>query len=132
MQLRLQWFYYVAEVHKLIFPGVRWNDSRARGLVRNHIRNIAAGESRDDLLLQRRKRDQAVIDRVAALLLILGDHRPERSVLFRDVALGPPNGGGLGRGVGEEWPRDSSGSGKTEGTLNHRTPTWVAHCVSSP
>src|SRR6516225_816166 len=126
MQLRLQWLNYIAEVHQLIFPGVRRNDSRARGFMRNHIRNIAAGEPRDDLLQQRRKRDQAVIDGVTALLLILGDHRPERNVLFRDKALGPPYGHGRGRSVGDEGPREGSGGGKAEGTANHRAPAWVA------
>jgi hypothetical protein len=90
--------------------------------VRNHIRNIAAGEPRDDLLQQRRKRDQAVINRVAALLLILGDHRPKGSVLFRDEALGPPYGHGRGRGIGDEGPREGSSGGKAEGTAKHRTP----------
>src|SRR6516225_7368430 len=132
MQLRLQWFNYIAEVHKLVFPGVRRNDNLALSVVRNHIRNIAAGEPRDDLLHQRRKWDQTVIDPVAALLLILGDHRPERSVLFRDEALGPPCVHGRGRGVGDEGPRQGSGCAKAEGTANHSTPAWVAHYIILP
>src|SRR5215469_6440344 len=74
MQLRLQRINYVAEVHEFVFPSVLRDNSRLLDVVRHHIRNVAAGERRNNLLHQGRKRDEAIIDSVAALFLVVGNH----------------------------------------------------------
>ena len=60
-------------------------------IVLEQVRDYAAGDRRDDLLTLRRERDNAVVDRVAAGLLVIGDDLLERFILLLDEALRPPH-----------------------------------------
>jgi hypothetical protein len=89
----------VADVDQLVLPGVERNDLGR--VVLEQVGDEAAGHRRDDLLPQRRIGHDAVVDRVAAGLLVFGDDLLERDVLFLGGALGPPQGRGRGRCVGD-------------------------------
>ena len=52
------------------------------GLFWKQIRDDAAGDRRDDLLAHRRVGNDAVIDLIAARLLVIGDDLLERDVFF--------------------------------------------------
>ena len=91
-ELRLVRLDDVAHVHQLIVPGVLRQDRRRR-VVENEVRNVAAGQRGDRLLVQRHERHDAEVDLVAAGLLIVRDRLAERRVLLGNEALHPADGG---------------------------------------
>jgi hypothetical protein len=96
----------VRHVDKLVIPGKQRNDF-AR-IVLEQIRNLAACHRRNDFLALRGEGNDAVVDRVAAGLLIIGDDLFECGILFLDEALRPPDGRGRSRRVGDVGPHQGS------------------------
>jgi hypothetical protein len=80
-------------------PGVERNDL-GRGVL-EQVGDAAAGHRRDDLLAHRRIGDNAVVDRVAAGLLVVGNDLLERNILLLRETLNPPHGRGRDRCVGD-------------------------------
>ena len=89
----------VAHVDQLVLPGVERNDL-GRGVL-EQVGDNAAGHRRDDLLAHRRIGDDAVVDRVAAGLLVIGNDLLERNILFLRETLNPPHRRGRRRCVGD-------------------------------
>src|SRR5206468_1105491 len=77
----------VADVDQLVVPGVERNDL-GRGVL-EQVGDDAARHRRDDLLSHRRIGRDAVVDRVAAGLLVIGDDLFKRCILFLGEPLGP-------------------------------------------
>jgi Putative Actinobacterial Holin-X, holin superfamily III len=72
-------------------------------------------------------RDQAVVDFVAARLLIIGDQPAKGDVLLGKVALVPPRLDGRSCRIGYVGPRENSGCGEPEGAAKYRTPGHSLH-----
>src|SRR6202022_3487625 len=87
----------------------------------------ADGQRPDDLLHQRRERNEGVVDLVAARLLVFRDQRAEAAILLANEALGPPYGRGRGRRIGDEGSSEDSGCSKSERPADRRTPAKLAH-----
>jgi hypothetical protein len=115
----------VADVDQLVLPSVQRDDLSR--VVLKQIRDEAAGHRRDDLLAQWRIGHDAVVDRVAAGLLVIGDDLFDRDVFLFGGALGPPHGRGRRRGVGDVGPPQSSRRRQSRGTAKQRTPAQLAH-----
>ena len=115
----------VADVDQLAVPGLQGNQLGRGALVQ--IRHDAARHRRDDLLAQRRIGDDAVVDGVAAGLLVIGDELAKRHILLLDEALGPPHGRGGRRGVGDVGPGQCRSSGKTHRAAQQRAPGPLVH-----
>jgi len=75
----------------------------------------------DRLLAQRRERDDAVLDLVAARLLVIGEDFFEGDILLFGEALHPPQLRGRRRRVGDMGPRQGAGGGEAERTVKQRT-----------
>src|SRR5262249_11243560 len=82
---------------------------------------------RDRLLTQWRERDDAEIDLVAGLLLVLGDHPFERRVFLLGKALSPPHFRGRGCGVCDIGSGQGADRAKRERAAKHRTPRYNGH-----
>src|SRR5438067_12439358 len=95
----------------------------------HHVRDVAGGQRSDDLLHQRRERNQRVVDFVAARLLVSRDHRAEADILLANEALGPPYGHGGGRRLGDERSPKGTGSGGTQRPAQYRTPAQPWHSI---
>jgi hypothetical protein len=115
----------LAHVHQLVLPGVERND--LGGGVLEQVGDDAADHRRDDLLAHRRIGDNAVVKRVAAGLLVIGNDHLERNILFLRETLNPPHGRGRGRRVGDIGPRQRANRAQSEGTAKHRTPRQSGH-----
>ena len=115
----------VADIEELVVPGVQRGKFEVGGF--DNVRHRAALDRRDRLLAQRRKRDDAELDLVAARLLIIGDDPVERGVFLLGETLRPPHlGGGRGR-VGDVWPRQSAERTERKRTAQQRTPSKARH-----
>src|SRR5215469_8118506 len=109
----------VAHIEQLVVPGLQRRKLEVGNF--HHIRDDTAGHRRDCLLAQWRERNEAVIDLVAASLLVFLDHRFEGGILLFGKTLGEPNLRGRGRAVGDMGPRYGSGGNKPKRTVKHRT-----------
>ena len=98
----------VGDVDQLVVPGLYRREGEVGHL--HHIRDDAARDRRDRLLAQCGVRNGALVDLVAARLLVIGDHREKGGVFLGNKALGEPHLRGRGRGVGDIGPRQGSGS----------------------
>ena len=127
MIVRFLGFDDVGDFDNLVVPGILRNDDLVVDVVGDQIGDIAAGDRRDDLLHQRRKRDEAVVDRVAARLLVIGDDFAKRRILLGDKALGPPHRRGAGGGIGDIGSRQRPGRGNGKRAAQHRTPGRNVH-----
>ena len=89
----------VGEVDQLVLPGAQ----HAKEVVAeiDDVGHDAARHRGDLLLPHRGKRHDAVVDLVAARLLVIGDHLLEGDILFLGEALHPPHRRGRRRGVGD-------------------------------
>ena len=115
----------VADVDELVGPCVQ----RQKGEIGvfHDVRDDAAGYGRDFLLAQRRERNDAVLDLIAAGFLVVGHQLFEGDILFLSETLGPPDLCGRRRRVGDMRPRQSTGGGKPERAAQHRAPGKDRH-----
>ena len=121
---------HVADVDEPVVPGVLRHHRLIGDVVGQHVGHVAAGERRDDFLHQRRERHEAVIDDVAACLLVLGHHRVERGVLFLHETLDPPHARGFRLGVGDVGTSERRDRGQSDRPTEQRTPAEPAHAIS--
>src|SRR5205085_4728100 len=84
----------IADIDQLVGPGIQ-RDDLARGIL-EYVRDDAALDRRDDLLPHRGIGRDAVVDRVAARLLVVLDELLEGDILLLGEALDPPNLSRLG------------------------------------
>ena len=115
----------VAHIDQLAVPGKQGDDFGGRVL--EQVRHDAAGHCRNDLLAHRRIRRDAVIDLVAARLLIVGDDLLEGDVFLLGKALDPPRFGGFGGGMSDIRPRQGGGTRQCRGAAKYRTPCQSGH-----
>ncbi len=127
---RLLRLHHVADIDKAVLP--RLQRRRLGRRHRDQVGHDAAGNRRDDLLPQRRKRHDAEVDLVAARLLEIGDDLAERVILLRHKALRPPYGCGLSLRVGDIRARDRAGREQSGRPAQYRTPCQIAHLRSLP
>ena len=117
----------VADLDHFVVPGVLRNDDLRRNVVRYEVRDIAAGDRRNDLLHQRGEGDQAVVDRVAARLLVFVDDPLERGIFLGHETLGPPDGRGLGRSIGDKGASERAGRRYRDRAAKNRAPGEHRH-----
>src|SRR5271166_4381807 len=98
----------------MISAGVFWNRSGTTPLVTA------------ETIFWRIGRD-AVVDRVAARLLVIGDDLLERDILFFGEPLCPPYRRRRGRGVGDIRAPEYPGRSQRQRAAKHRTPVQLAH-----
>ena len=110
----------IAYIDQFVVPGEQRDD--LEGVVLEQVRHGAAGHRRDDLLALWRIRDDAVVDRVAAGLLVVGDDLLERDVFFLGEALDPPDSRGRRLCAGDIRPRQSSDRSQTHRDTKQRSP----------
>ena len=120
----------VAHIDQLAVPGKQGDDFGGRVL--EQVRHDAAGHCRNDLLAHRRIRRDAVIDLVAARLLIVGDDLLEGDVFLLGKALDPPRFGGFGGGMSDIRPHERARGCERQRTTKHRTPGWIRHFAFLP
>jgi len=80
--------YDVADIDQLVVPSMQGDEFG--WLVDVSVGKDAALQRRDDLLAQRRERNNAELDLVAAGLPVIGDDLFDCHILFLDEALRPP------------------------------------------
>ena len=97
----------IGHIDQLAGPGLQRDQLGRAALVQ--IGHDPTRHRRNDLLAHRRVGDDRVVDRVAARLLVIGDDFLKSDVFFVGEALDPPQGRGLGGGVGDIGPRKASG-----------------------
>jgi len=127
MILRLLGLHDVGEVEQLAVPGILRDDRVGGGVVAHDVRDVARGQRPDDLLHQRRERNEGKVDLVAARLLVFRDHGAEADVLLANEALRPPYAHGRSRRIGDVGSSEGAGCRKTERPAEHRTPVKLAH-----
>src|SRR6516164_6183835 len=118
-------FDHVADIEELVVPDIQPGEPQVENL--HDVRHDATGHRRDRLLAHRRERDQALVDLIAASLLVIGDHRAKGGVLLGNEALVPPHLGRRGRRVGDMGPCQRASGGKPYGTAKYRAPRQHGH-----
>ena len=93
----------------------------------DHIGDDAAGDRRDCLLPQRRIGDEAVVDLVAARLLVIGGHRLEGRSLPRGQSPGRTTPRRLSPPRWRYGPRQGPGRSQRQRAAKHRAPGQDRH-----
>jgi hypothetical protein len=79
----------VGNVEKLVIPCILGKDRR-RSVVKDQVRDITTGQRRDHFLIQSLERQDAVVEFVAAGLLVVRRGLTKRYVFGRNKALANP------------------------------------------
>src|ERR1700747_1394416 len=117
-----------ADVKKFVLPSIQVKEREIGGL--HQVRHDAGGNRRYRLLPQWGKWNDAVLDRVAAGLFVIGDEGLIGRVLFGDEPWRQPQGRRRGRSMGDIGPRQGARRQQSGRATKYRTPSEIDHPIS--
>src|SRR5215469_11914857 len=128
-EVRFLRLYDVADIDQLILPRHRGDELEVG--VFYHVGHVAAGNRGNRFLPKWSERDDAVVDGIAARLLIGLDQLLKGVILVGDKSLRPTNSSGLGSSICDIRTPERAQSSNGRGIAQHR-PAGQPHDVSPP